>query len=176
MVHRALLAALLLALPACPLAAQDHGGMHMQAAPENPLPGLNTDRFRLWGFGQAPAQLPWPAVRPADERRFSYWGYRHAELHRRGVIAELLERTRGKNCCNGIDSGECRVSEVDLGARRVMVDGEWCPISPDTRITPLESLDAIADGDHPVAVVCASRTYGKRCDTTSYCIGVRGGT
>lgn len=109
-----------------------------------------------------------------EEKRFSYWGYRHRELHERRVIAELLERTKGKNCCSGTSGGECRISKVNLQDKLAFVDGQWCPIDPDTRVTPLDSLAGMRDGEQEIAVVCASRNYGKTCSSTkTYCIGVK---
>jgi hypothetical protein len=174
---------------ATPALAQDH--RHAQMYP-NP-PALSWSELgALWG-GSSSSPPPWlkelpqfegpfplPRARPEnapmpEEKRFSYWGYRHHELHERHVIAELIERTKGKNCCSGIQSGECRISKVDLQHRLAFIDGQWCPMDPDTRTTPLDSLADIQDGEEEIAVVCASRTYGGTpCSgTRTYCIGVK---
>lgn len=135
----------------------------------------------LSGAASTGEMIPWPRTMPEEsaarpeEKRFSYWGYRHRELHEHRVIAELMDRTKGKNCCNGIQSGECRISKVDLQKKRAYIDGRWCPMDPDTRVTPLDSLADINDGDEEIAVVCASRNYDpKGClGAKTYCIGVK---
>jgi hypothetical protein len=136
-----------------------------------------------WLSGTAGTEetAPWPQATPREsaaapeEKRFGYWGYRHRELHERRVIAELVERTKGKNCCSGINSGECRVSKVDLLRKLAYVDGRWCPMDPDTRVTPLSSLAGMHDGNEEIAVVCANRNYDpKGClGAKTYCIGVK---
>ena len=122
-------------------------------------------------YGQADPGIQ--AQKP-EERRFSWYGYRHAELHKQGVIDELLEKTKGKNCCSGVYSGECRVTKYitdGVGKRRVQIDGMNCEITDDTRIV---QLDRFAEQD--TVVVCAHKTddpargYERQCPRT-YCIG-----
>jgi hypothetical protein len=135
----------------------------------NPAPPPRFEQFRQY-FG--PALEPLPTV---EEHRFSWWGYRHKDLHGGGVIHELLEKARPTNCCNGVHSGECRVSRfVRRGnALFVIVDDLECPISATTKIVTLENFSEL--------VVCAGRTstilHGqpRKCPNT-YCIGVPPGT
>jgi hypothetical protein len=103
-----------------------------------------------------------------EERRFSYWGYRHKELHARGIPQQIIAST-GSNCCGGADSGECRVSSVNFMTRQALIDDRWCPFG-DAKITVVEGLA----NDEP-AVVCASRSYYRRACPSTYCIGVRAG-
>lgn len=165
-------------VPSHPLAAQGH--RYAQAAPVNP-PGFE-QYLELYGLGRGrpPFLLPTPRPPEADaaqgeETRFGYWAYRHKELHARKVIDELVARIPGTTCCNGIHRGECRVSKVRLYDKMAFVDGEWCPISKDTRWTPLDTLTDITDGDEEIAVVCASKSEGKRLclGVTVYCIGLK---
>lgn len=116
-----------------------------------------------------------PGPQTNEEKRFSYWGYRHKELHARGIIDELLERTKGKNCCNGIESGECRLAKVNVRERMAFVDGEWCPMHSDTKVEQLETMRDITDGNEEVAVVCASKSEGRKMcmGVTTYCIGIK---
>ena len=113
-----------------------------------------------------------------QEKRFGYWGYRHMELHMLGVIEELQKRTNSK-CCNGLMSGECRVTTVDLPRKTAYIDGlENCPLDSNTRITALESLSKIKEPGKAVAVVCAGRSFsdhGVRHCPVAYCVGVQSG-
>ena len=104
----------------------------------------------------------------SEENRLSYWGFRHKSLHDRGIPDQLRAST-GENCCSGVSSGECRVTRVDMVKHLAMIDGEWCPISKDTAIVPIEDLNKDEE-----AVLCAGKTYTV-CPQT-YCLGLRGGT
>ena len=105
-----------------------------------------------------------------EETRFSYWGYRHDDLHVYKLIDEMQERA-GNTCCNGPHSGECRVSEVDMGSKKVLIDGRWCPVGDKTKVLPLDGLQAIREDEKSIAVVCAGRTY-KECPI-AHCVGVQ---
>ena len=107
-----------------------------------------------------------------EEPRFSEWGYRHPELHARGIIDQINKATNN-GCCSGIYVGECRVSEVDIPAKLAMVDRTWVPFTPSTKIIPIMGLNMVKDGNHSVAVVCASRLNKERASV--YCIGVEPG-
>jgi|GEM_PF-3720614 len=101
-----------------------------------------------------------------DEKRLSYWGYRHKSLHDRGIIDQILKNANSE-CCGGTDSGECRVSKMNTVTREALIDGVWCPITPKTAIVAVEGLDSDED-----VVVCASRykNIDTHCSST-YCIG-----
>lgn len=110
------------------------------------------------------------------ENRLSYWAFRHDSLHRRGIIKQILDGTHSQ-CCGGTDSGECRVSRINWLERKVLVDGEWCPLTADAKAVSVEGLE----NDEEV-VVCAGQTarsfpgYNKTICPSTYCIGQRGGT
>lgn len=128
-----------------------------------------------WGAPASPymyKQFEQRAEQP-EEKRFSWYGYRHKELHAK-VIPELLQRTVGKNCCNGVFAGECRVSRYvtdGVGKRRVLIDDLECDITDDTRIVQLDTFE-----EQDTIVVCAHKTadpvrgYPRYCPRT-YCIG-----
>ncbi|GEM_PF-5415707 len=126
-----------------------------------------------------PNLSPWPPFSQPDSEPliqeeapgFSFWGYRHRELHALGLIEQLQERTQHK-CCNSVESGECRVTSVNMPSKEVLIDGKWCPISKDTRIAALEGLGEIADGNETIAIVCAARSYSPMVCPPAYCIGV----
>ena len=110
-----------------------------------------------------------------EEKKFSWWGYRHKELHDRGTVAELIEKSKPVNCCSGTDSGECRVTRYStngVGKRRVIIDDLECDISDDTKIVQLDTFT-----EQDTVVVCAGRTSAgsyketvRVCPAT-YCIG-----
>lgn len=104
------------------------------------------------------------------ETRFSYWGYRHDEMHTHQLIDEL-QKTTGSQCCDGPHSGECRISEVNMQARLVLVDGLWCPMTNRTKVAPLEGLQDFKDGDRAIAVVCAGQGWKNECPA-AYCVGI----
>ena len=170
-----------------------------QEAPKSTVPYLSFEEFESMRQGER-KPLPWlapqphieglpplPQMRPrqephnhstpqaSEEHRFGYWGYKHKLLHDHQVITELLARTAGKNCCDGVQSGECRISKINLRERTAFIDGEWCPMAQDTRVTPLDTLANITDGNEEIAVVCASKNYGgKKCSgITTYCVGIK---
>lgn len=133
-------------------------------------------RLTPWGtpglpymYGNGPLQR----AEVPEEKRFSWYGYRHKELHAK-VIPELLQKTVGKNCCNGVWSGECRITRYvteGVGPRRVLIDDLNCEITDDTRIVQLDSFD-----EQDTIVVCAHRTSDPRRGETrscprTYCIG-----
>jgi len=167
----------------------------------NVTPGFE-QYLKLWGLDTIPpfsapglsqpspqieGPLPLPRTRPHDhskekkreETRYSFWGYRHAELHKNGLVA-ILQKLTGSKCCDGPKSGECRVSSVDIPSRLVLVDGQWCPYSDKTKIVVLGELESLSDGQRAIALVCAGRTYEmtgwdgpkKRTCPDSYCIGI----
>ncbi len=157
----------------CAQQAHDHHKMPDHASPFVPNEGAaRSPRFLPEFFTRRFQSKP---IQARDERRFSWWGYRHRELHERGIIDELLEKTKGKSCCNGVDSGECRITRYAEGAgnRMVIIDDLPCPITDDTRIVPLQSFN-----EQGLVVVCAGQTdFGRRprsCPST-YCIGTVGG-
>lgn len=98
----------------------------------------------------------------------SYWKYRHKSLHDRGIVQQILDKT-GSNCCGGTDSGECRVSYVDMLHRMVMIDGTWCPMTRGTKFAVVTGLK-----DDESAVVCAGRVSDETNCPPAYCVGVRG--
>ncbi len=105
-----------------------------------------------------------------EETRFSYWGYRHKELHVYKLIDEMQGRA-GNSCCSGPHSGECRISEVDMRSKLVRIDGRWCPVGDKTKVMPLDGLQDISEEeDKSIAVVCAGHTY-KECPV-AHCVGV----
>lgn len=194
----------LLLVPSHPLAAQGHRH-HAQVAPN--APGLE-EYLKLWGLErnyvfpaperkpdvEGPFSLPpvapydatteprdrKPAVKPkaAEEKRFSYWGYRHHEAHAKGLVKRLHRLTNSK-CCDGEESGECRISIVDMPTKRVLVDGEWCPYFDTTHIVILDGLEKMRDGQEAVALVCAAPTNRvegseRRKCAGVYCVGLDG--
>lgn len=164
---RIAIVALFIVLPNHPAAAQVAPGT-------SPIISIE-EYMKQWGY-YPPQTMPHDHPKTqAPEPKFSEWGYRHRELHAKGVIAEMLERTQGKNCCNGIESGECRISKVNVRERLAFVDGEWCPMDSGTRITPLDTLTNVTDGEEEIAVVCASQSDRKvPCrGVTTYCIGIK---
>lgn len=111
-----------------------------------------------------------------QENRLSYWAYKHDSLHRRGIVDQILKQTK-TNCCGSTDSGECRVSRINTIDHTVLVDGKWCPLSPNAATAVVEGLE----NDEEV-VVCAGKTkrsfpafYTNECPST-YCVGERGGS
>jgi hypothetical protein len=166
-----------------------------QLAP-NTTPGFE-QYLRQWGYTtphfptpearpQIEGPLPLPHVRPLHEhtagpqvdkeKRLSYWGYRHPEVHANGLVAKLQDLT-GKSCCDGPKSGECRISVVDLPAKKVLVDGEWCPYFDTTKVVVLDGLEKLQDGQETIALVCAARTnrilgLERRQCAGVYCIGI----
>ncbi len=110
-----------------------------------------------------------------EEKRFSWWGYRHQELHDRKVVQELLQKSHPTNCCSGTASGECRVTRYltnGVGKRKVIIDDLECDITDDTKIVQLDTFH-----EHDKVVVCAGKTdFGKarsieRVCPKTYCIG-----
>lgn len=107
----------------------------------------------MYGLNSGNAEPP----KREEEKRFSWWGYRHQELHDSGAIAELEAKT-GSKCCNNIKSGECRITSfvtVGVSKRKVLIDGLLCDLSGDTKEVVLESLKAT---DLDKVVVCAGKT------------------
>lgn len=164
-----------------------------QTAPAQPFVGMDEFR-RLWGYPpltlapQIEGPLPLPQVGPGktthdhpgphgnEEKRLSYWGYRHHEAHKKGLVHMLHKLTNSK-CCDGPDSGECRISTVDMPAKKVMIDGEWCPYDNTTKVAVLEGLESMRDGDATIALVCAGQTNRiagteRRQCVSVYCIGI----
>lgn len=156
-----------------------------------PLPGL--EQFRRY-FANPPstfAQTP-PLAKPEKETRFSWWGFGHDELHAKdeddpeskSVIDELEERYGIGGCCNGVRSGECRISkfEEELNPltgqmrKQVIVDGEACDVTGGTKFAALHSFKRPG-----FIVVCAAKTYRSSAYTSAkstcstYCIGTAGG-
>jgi len=109
---------------------------------------------------------------PADEPAYGTYGYRHPELHERGTIDELMRRT-GRNCCDGGDGGECRVTTITSIAGRgyFRLGDKWCPINEETSYALLMTIP----GDAP-AVVCASEKVDPQtgCPYVTYCAGAGG--
>jgi hypothetical protein len=115
-----------------------------------------------------------------EERRLSYRGYRHRELHEEGVIDELLEKTgnNGKNCCDDVENGECRESQYifdeEDGKQKVLVDGLKCEIASYTRVVFLERFTRPGR-----LVVCADKIRrninGQRMCPDVFCVGRTGG-
>lgn len=95
---------------------------------------------------------------------FGYYGYRHEELHKMGVIDKLIEQSN-KSCCDGGKGGECRVTDLRYGGptgREAYLDGQWCQITPGVKIfTNIELPDGA------FAVVCAAKSNGS-CPS-NYC-------
>jgi len=167
-------------VPNHPAGAQEHH--HAQAAPN--APGFE-QYLKLWGLEKT-TPLPFLEKAPKEqeppvpeEKRFSWWGYRHAEVHDNGLVA-ILQKLTGSNCCHGPKSGECRVSSINMPARLVLVDGQWCPYSDKTKVVVLGELESLRDGQRAIALVCAGRTYEmtgwegpkRRTCPDSYCIGI----
>ncbi len=119
-----------------------------------------------------PNDVDHPPQIQQEEKRPSYWGYHHHGLHQRGIIDQMQKAQQPNkyhSCCSGVDSGECRVTEVNMKDKQVLIDGEWVTISPDAKIVIVEGLNSDEQ-----AVVCASSAgYGE--GPTSYCIGLGGG-
>ena len=151
-----------------------------------PLPGLEQLQKH---FGQMPSTSPFAIpTQTEEETRFSWWGYGHRELHAKdkdsdSVIDELHAKFGKNACCNGMDSGECRISkfaeEIDPLAgqmrKRVIVDGEACDVSSGTKFAALNSFKKPG-----FIVVCAAKTYrsafsAARSTCSTYCIGTAGG-
>jgi hypothetical protein len=61
------------------------------------------------------------------EKCLGEWGCGHAELHRNGVVEELQKLTGGK-CCDGEDSGECRITKINIVNRTVILNEQVCPL------------------------------------------------
>jgi hypothetical protein len=129
--------------------------------------------FGQYGQRQQPQdqnELPDP-----PETRFSWYGFRHAELHQRGVIAELVKKVGENVCCSGVWKGECRVTKLisnGVGPKMVMIDDLPCPISEKTKLVFLETFQ-----EHDTVVLCANRTSIKNMSSPSrscpatHCLG-----
>lgn len=152
------------------------GSEHSTTSPDAP----SAERGRTWmrnHFLKRPRLLP--NGKPEDSR-FSWWSFCHSKLHALGIIDELLKLNQGKSCCGSEDSGECRVTFVDMRTREAMVDGVICEIPKDVKPHPIENLsnDLIKScSDKSLAVVCASASNPDpalpgRCSSTIYCVGV----
>ncbi|MBI2618000.1 hypothetical protein HYW58_00925 [Candidatus Kaiserbacteria bacterium] len=101
------------------------------------------------------------------------YGYRHKELHERGVVKKLMEKF-GTTCCDGGKGGECRVTRiVRTGAGSLaLLNGKWCPITLGIRYDIELPKDAFA-------VVCASKYNGNSDDygcPDVYCAAMTPGT
>ena len=108
-----------------------------------------------------------------EEKRFSYYAYRHGEAHARGLVSRLIRRT-GQNCCDDGKGGECRIATVDMVKKRAFVNGMWCPLSKTTSVVVLPDLQAMQKGEtHDIALVCANRAKGPDCYAI-YCVGLKG--
>ncbi len=149
--------------------------MYTQFPPrEHRLPWGTPATPHLFGqYGQA--QTPSMSVKEPEEKRFSWWGYRHAELHSGGVIAELVDKSKPTNCCNGVWQGECRVTKYitdGVGARKILIDGLVCPIDKSTKIVQLNTFP-----EPDTVVLCANRTSLRNVDTPerscpkTFCLG-----
>ncbi len=161
--------------PSFSIIEQEHKSPHSPFPPrEFNLPWGTPAPYMYGQLGQS--QTPAIPAAELEEKRFSWWGYRHAELHDGGVIAELVEKSRPVNCCNGVWQGECRVTSYvtdGVGPRMVLIDGLVCPISPKTKIV---QLNRFAEADK--VVVCANRTavnnkdlgVERKCPET-FCLG-----
>ncbi len=164
--------------------------------------------WRGWDFRQFP---PKPVITPfgsdatpymygqvipqpprEKETRFSWWGYGHDDLHAKdpddpesfSVIEELESKFGKGKCCNGVRSGECRITKFEEDPnpssrntkRRVIIDGEACDVTHDTKFTALNSFKKPG-----FIVVCAAKTYRSstaakgNATCSTYCIGTAGG-
>ncbi len=112
---------------------------------------------------------------PACTEKPSDWGYRHRTcvdpngkewigLHESGAIDEL-DLKSGKTCCSNIYKGECRATEVNMRERKVLVDGQWKDIAPNTKI--VTDMEKLPDGVQ--AMVCGEKW------SPPYCIGMTSG-
>lgn len=106
------------------------------------------------------------------ENEFSYWGYRHSEIHKLDIVRKMFELTK-KTCCDGPHSGECRVAKVSLPERLAYVNGQWCEMEDATQIIPIAEVEQLTEGNEPTAVVCASPTVNPRGCATIYCVATR---
>lgn len=144
--------------------------------PKRPMTPFDTpvEPYMYGQLGQS--QTPAEVADAPPETRFGWWGYRHAELHADGVIAELVEKSKPTNCCNGVWKGECRVTRYvtnGVGPRMVLIDGMVCPINPNTKIV---QLNRFMEAD--TVVLCANKTVTgnpytaeqRKCPDT-FCLG-----
>lgn len=101
--------------------------------------------------------------RPGD------FGCGHGEYHRNGAIDELRKKAES-DCCGG--SGECRVGYVDLTRKEAYLDGQWCPISLNTKIR-LDVKLPKEDTDKGLSLICAGKSEvkgGKKICPPTWCI------
>ncbi len=97
--------------------------------------------------------------------KFSEWGYCHKELHDRGYIQDLLEQTKN-SCCGGPESGECRLTFINVVDKMVFINHKWVSYA-DGYKPHIAIMYQLQPG---FAIVCAS-AY----NNSVYCIGLPGG-
>lgn len=110
---------------------------------------------------------------------FGTYGYLHQELHKHGIIGELLEKT-DLTCCDGGMGGECRgtllrstqyTNEYGQEIRWEFLHHQtWCPVYSEVRFDITFPEDLLQQGIN--GVVCASNTPPDTCPSTTFCSAV----
>jgi hypothetical protein len=106
-----------------------------------------------------------------DDAPFGYYGYKHRELHRFGSIDRLMAVT-GKNCCDGIDGGECRATRLhfEMGKWYAELDGQRCAVTGAIHYdVPLPNdVEAIVCAPRVALDPVTGRAY--YCPAPTYCV------
>lgn len=121
------------------------------------------------------AQHSTPVPQIAGEPQFGSYGYRHGDLHVSGTIAQLMKLT-DSSCCDGENSGECRVTTIrpsptEAQVMEAFLEGRWCPIPGSVQIFTNLTLPEGAQ-----AVVCAQSSSPGTCPYGVYCAGMQIGS
>lgn len=112
-------------------------------------------------------QFVTPTANADENPPFGYYGYRHHEMHSRGIIPKMIAKM-AKSCCDGGKGGECRVTKTNLEMTKVFIDGRLCPIS--TRTTVRTDIELPEDVE---AIACAAPSEqggASRICPTIYCL------
>ena len=94
------------------------------------------------------------------------WKCGHQWLHDHEVIDELVKRSVGKNCCNGVKSGECRITRINSVDRTFQFQGRDCKMDKNLMIVTLERFEMPGYG-----VICAAKAPGNDGCPANYCAG-----
>lgn len=114
--------------------------------------------------------IPASSNQPTEPNLGDY-GYRHKEIHKRGIVSEILS-ILDSQCCDGGEGGECRVTKIRPNGHdklEALLDGEWCPLGNALTTTDVNL------GEDIEAVVCASKVRlfnqrtGRRDCPAAYC-------
>ena len=173
---------ILSAIPAAPVAAQDHTpmsrlGQNFTPAPPQSLQFLmrsadtqeTPEQRRLREEQEEKDRLAaCERAKLPDSTPLGFYGHRHAEAHCKGWVREL-QASVGSKCCSSPYTGECRVSRYDPVLKMVEVDGMMSPVPPNIR------WGVIHDLEPDRVLVCAGTKWkgpqGKWFPAAVHCIG-----